>query len=60
VLLEVRYQTQREVYRVLGFPRTDQRIWLARRICVELLGNEGVEARRRAAEREAERAAGRG
>jgi hypothetical protein len=34
--------------------------WLARRICVELLGNEGVEARRRAAEREAERAAGRG
>ena len=34
--------------------------WLARRICVELLSNEGVEARRQAAELEAERAAGRG
>jgi ubiquinol-cytochrome c reductase cytochrome b subunit len=60
VLLGWSYQTQIEVYRVLVFVGPVVAWWLARRICVELLRNERVEARRQAAELEAEQAAGRG
>jgi quinol---cytochrome-c reductase cytochrome b subunit len=60
VLLGWSYQTQIEVYRVLVFVAPVVAYWVARRICVELLSNERVEASRQAAELEAEQATGRG
>jgi ubiquinol-cytochrome c reductase cytochrome b subunit len=60
VLFGWSYQTQIEVYRVLVFVLPVTAFWLARRICVELLRNEQVEASRHAAELEAEQAAGGG
>ena len=60
VLFGWSYQTQIEVYRVLVFVLPVSAFWLARKVCLELLRNERVEASRHAAELEAEQAAGGG
>jgi ubiquinol-cytochrome c reductase cytochrome b subunit len=60
VLMGWSYATQIEVYRVAVFVVPVVSYWLAHRICVELLRNEGVEERRQAAELEAEQASGSG